>query len=75
MKTNKIKNTTQYGVFYFVCLHLVYGSVQHILCRVFYFVCLHLGYGGVQHILCGVFYFVCLHLGYGGVQRTPPYTR
>jgi hypothetical protein len=51
-------------VFYFVCLHLVYGGVQHILCRVFYFVCLRLVYGGVQHILCRVFYFVCLHLVY-----------
>jgi hypothetical protein len=34
----------------FICLRLVYGGVQHILCYVLCFVCLRLVHGGVQHI-------------------------
>jgi hypothetical protein len=53
----------------FVCLRLVYGDVQHILCYVLCFVCLCLVHGGVQHILCYALCFVCLGLVYGGVQH------
>jgi hypothetical protein len=53
----------------FICLGLVYGGVQHILCYVLCFVCLRLVYGGVQHILCYVLCFICLRLVYGGVQH------
>jgi hypothetical protein len=54
---------------YTICLRLVHGGVQHILCYVLCFVCLRFVYGGVQHIVCYVLCFICLRLVYGGVQH------